>query len=302
VEISYQMASGPEAVVAPAGVLARLGSLIASLRESERKIGEYLQANAGEVVYLSITELADRTGTSEATVIRFARQLGFSGYAALKIALALDLHAAAPRSAGPARNGPIDFGLGSDAASIKQGVIQLSIESLNDTAMMLDTGELERAIQAILAARRVEIYGVGSSGIVAQNAYLQLMQIGVPAVAVTDPHVQLMAATQLGAGDVALAISQAGSTRDTVEALQLASEAGATCICITRHARSPITQVAHITLLAASRPVTVGGLPVFGDVAQYAIVDMLAAAAASRRESSAAVLASGRQAISSRRF
>src|SRR5690349_16814914 len=89
-EFSYQL-SGPMAAPAaapePAGVLARLGSLIPSLRESERKIGEYVLAKASDVVYLSVTDLADRTATSEASVIRFARQLGYAGYAALKISL-----------------------------------------------------------------------------------------------------------------------------------------------------------------------------------------------------------------------
>jgi DNA-binding MurR/RpiR family transcriptional regulator len=272
-----------------------LECLLPSLRESERKIAEYVLGNASEVVYLSITELADRTGTSEATVIRFARALDYSGYAALKIALALELRAAAARL-------PTELAASSDAASVKQRVVQLSIESLQATAQLLDDHALERAVAALTAARRIELYGLGSSAITARNAYVIFMQIGLPAQAVVDPHLQVMSATQLEAGDVALAISQSGSSRDTVEALQHARDAGATCICITRYARSPITRVAHITLLASSRPATVGGLPMFGNVAQFAIVEMLAAASAARREASATVLARGRQAISAKRF
>jgi DNA-binding MurR/RpiR family transcriptional regulator len=277
------------------GLLARLGSLLPSLRESERKIAEYVLEHASEVVYLSITELADRAGTSEATVIRFARQLGYSGYAALKIALALELRDATTRL-------PSELAAGSDVAAIKRRVLQLGVESLNDTAQLLDDRALEQAVAALVAAPRIEIYGVGSSAVAAQAAYAAFVQIGLPAHAIIDPHLQVISATQLGPGDVALAISQSGSSRDTVEALQQARDAGATCICITRYARSPITQVAQITLLAAARPATVGGLPVLGHVGQFAIVDVLAAAVAARKEGSASILARSRQAVSAKRF
>ena len=297
-EFSYQL-SGQTAPAAtapdPAGVLARLGSLIPSLRESERKIGEYVLANASDVVYLSVTDLADRTATSEASVIRFARQLGYTGYAALKISLALELRAAAVRL-------PAELTATSDAAGIKRRVLQLSIDSLTDTAQLLDDAALEGAFAALAAARRIEVYGVGRSGAVAQAAGIALMQIGLPAVAYTDPHLQIVAATQLRAGDVVLAISKSGSTRDIVQAVRAARDAGATAVCITGYARSPVTRVAHITLLAAARPATVAGLPVSGEVSQLAILEMLVAAAAARVASSAATLARGRQAISARRY
>src|SRR4051812_30259142 len=114
-EFSYQLSGPPAAPAAeppPAGVLARLGSLIPSLRESERKIGEYVLVSAGDVVSLSVRDLAARTAPSEASVIRFARQLGYPGYAALKIALALELRAAVRLPAEPTAT--------SDAAGIKR--------------------------------------------------------------------------------------------------------------------------------------------------------------------------------------
>ena len=272
-------------------VLSRLGALTASLHAAERKVADYVLAHPTDVIYLSITELADRAATSEATVIRFARRLGFPGYAAFKIALALELHAAAAPL--PGELSPAD-----DVAAIKEKVIQADIESLADTLALLDDTALRRAVEALAAARRIEVYGVGNSAALAQHTAALLMQIGLPIVALTDPHLQVMAAVQLRAGDVALAISTSGSTRDTVEALRIAREAGATCICVTRHARSPITRVAEITLLAAARPVVVGGHQLTGRIAQVAIIDVLTTAVAIRRgEDSLAALARGRQAI-----
>jgi RpiR family carbohydrate utilization transcriptional regulator len=274
----------------PAGVLARLDSLIPGLRESERKIAEYVLARPAEVIYLSITELADRTETSEASVIRFAQRLGFPGYAALKIALAMDLRA----SAAPAEPEPE-----TDIGAIKRKVLQVNIKALEDTAQLLDDAALARAVEALARARRIEVYGVGGSAAVAQDAAFSLMRVGLPVVCITDPHIQVMSAVQLREGDVALAISLSGSTRDTVEALQLARDAGATCLCITRYARSPITHVAHITLLAAARPAVVVGYPLLGRIAQLAVVDVLAAAVTQARgDASLTALARGRQAIS----
>jgi DNA-binding MurR/RpiR family transcriptional regulator len=183
-------------------------------------------------------------------------------------------------------------------------IIRVNIDSLNDTAQLLDDAALAQAVAALAGARRIEVYGVGGSAVVAQDAYFMLMQIGLPIIAIGDPHLQMMSAVQLAQGDVALAISLSGSTRDTIEALQAARDAGATCICITRYARSPITRVAQITLLAAARPATIGGHDLLGRVAQLAVIDVLAAAVTlARREAGIEALARGRRAIStSKRF
>ena len=292
-----QLGSPAPTVGAATGVLATLATLAPSLRESERKIADYMLAHPDEVIYLSVTELADRTDTSEATVIRFAQRLGHPGYAALKIALTIDRRESAAAL-------PSDLASEADLTSLKRQIIQVNIASLNDTAQLLDDAALAQAVEALAGARRIEVYGVGGSAVVAQDAYFMLMQIGLPIIAIADPHLQMMSAVQLQAGDVALAISLSGSTRDTIEALQAARDAGATCICITRYVRSPITRVAQITLLAAARPATIGGHDLLGRVAQLAVIDVLAAAVTlARREAGVAALARGRQAIStSKRF
>jgi DNA-binding MurR/RpiR family transcriptional regulator len=278
-----------------ATVLARIGTLAPSLRESERKIADYVRANPAATIHRSIGDLADATGTSEATVIRFAQRLGYAGYAAFKIELALELqrHGA---------TGDEDLGAASDVATVKRRVLRANVESLDDTLQLLDDATLEQAVDALVAARRIEVYGVGSSAALAHDAYALLMQLGLPIVAVVDPHLQVMSAVQLGPGDVAFAISASGSSRDTVEALQLAREAGATCICLTRYARSMITRVADVTLLAPARPATVGVHQLIGRVAQLAVIDVLAAAiAVKRQDQSRAALDRGRQAISTRK-
>lgn len=280
------------AVTSGASVLARLQTLVPNLRDTERKIADYILSHAEEVIYLSITELADRTDTSEASIIRFAQRLGYAGYAALKIALTIDRR----DSAAPL---PSDLEPGADIAALKHTILRVNSESLRDTAELLDNTALSNAVEALMGARRIDAYGIGGSAVVVHDAYFMLMQIGLPIVAIADPHLQMMSAVQLTTGDVALAISLSGSTRDTIEALQAARDAGATCLCITRYARSPITRVAHITLLAAARPATVGGHNLLGRVAQLAVIDILAAAVMlARGKAGIETLERGRRAIS----
>jgi RpiR family transcriptional regulator, carbohydrate utilization regulator len=279
-------------VASGASVLARLQTLVPNLRDAERKIADYVLSHPEDVIYMSITELADRTDTSEASVIRFAQRLGYAGYAALKIALTIDRR----DNAAPL---PSDLGPGADIASLKHTILRVNGESLKDTAELLDDTALSNAVEALVGARRIDAYGIGGSAVVVHDAYFMLMQIGLPIVAIADPHLQMMSAVQLTTGDVALAISLSGSTRDTIEALQAARDAGATCLCITRYARSPITRVAHITLLAAARPATVGGHNLLGRVAQLAVIDVLAAAVMlARGKASIETLERGRRAIS----
>jgi DNA-binding MurR/RpiR family transcriptional regulator len=254
-------------------VLARLATLARELRETERKIADYVLAHPAEIVHLSITELADVTETSEASVIRFARRLGFPGYAALKINLALELE----RQGSPLAS---DLGSGTDVGTIKRRILQANVDSLNDAAQLLDDEAIARAVEAMTRARRIEVFGVGSSGALAQEAYATFVQHGLAIHAVVDPHLQVISAVHLGPGDVAFGISASGSTRDTVEALECAHEVGATCICLTRYARSPITRIADITLIAPARAATVGGHQLVGRVAQLAVIDVLAAAIA----------------------
>jgi RpiR family transcriptional regulator, carbohydrate utilization regulator len=275
-------------------VLVRVQAIQADLRDSERKIAQYLLDDAIATVHLTITELADQTGTSEATVIRFARKLGYTGFAALKIALALELQESAPAF-------PCDLMPEDDTLAIARKVLDSSVAAVRDTRELLAAQTLDPAVDAILGARRLEVYGVGSSAAVAHAAYTQLIQIGIPVISVSDPHLQVLSAVQLGPEDVAFGISYSGSTRDTVEALEAAKTAGATCICLTHHARSPITRVADISLLAGGRARALEGLELGGQVADVAVIDALWVALAVRREGSRAALARGRKELEGRK-
>lgn len=274
-------------------VLVQIESFLPTLRQAEQKVAGLVLAKSGDVVHMSITDAADASGTSEATVIRLARRLGYPGFAAMKIALAMDMHT-------NQRLEPGALTASDDVGSVKEKVLLTSVGSLEDTLDLLADEELERAVAALAAAPRIEVYGVGQSAAMAQHAYATMMEIGLPVAAVTDPHLQTASAVQLRAGDVAFAITITGTSRDTVEALEYAREAGATTICLTRHARSPITRIADIVLLAAARLKTIETYQQLDRVGQVAVIDLLCTAILLRKQKeSLDALLRGRKAVSS---
>lgn len=249
------------------GARARIRSVYASLAPAEQKVADYCLEQPEEVVYLSVTELADLCGVAESTVIRFAHAAGFSGYQELKLTLVTDA-ALSQGAEGPVSpDDPVDV--------FADKMTRFNVQVLEDTARLLDLHQLEEAIRVLTEAPRVEFYGVGASGITALDAKYKFLRIGKSCDAFTDSHLQAMSAANLRKGDVAVGISQTGSTQDTVDSVSVAKERGATVICITGAARSPITRVADITLLTSSVESPLEGGALRTKIAQIHVLDLL---------------------------
>ena len=195
-------------------------------------------------IFQSVTEFADAAGSSEASVIRFCRLLGFRGFQEFKLKLALDLGAS---SALPSRSEQANT-----TADIIHQLTQDSLTALSETSHLLDPEAVDRATDAILAARRVEMYGVGTSGISAQYLEHKLTRLGLASKSIQDPHLAAMSASQLGPDAVAIGVSSSGSTHDTIHTLKLARQVGAFCVAVVNHRKSPLASVAHCVLLASS--------------------------------------------------
>lgn len=254
--------------VAGPSALAAIAAAREKLTASERKVAEFILRHAGEAVYLSVTELADRCGTSEASVVRFCRKAGFRGFQHLKIALACSLVPPAAAGGEVAAAGEVTA-----AGALHEQTVQ----ALADTRGVLSGPALRQAARALAAARRVDVYGVGTSGLVARIAAYKLTRHGKPAFAHGDPHMQAISAAVLGPGDAALGISFSGSTVDTLHSLEMAKRAGATTISITNYPRSPIARLSDIVIPIAVRenPLHSGALPVL--TAQLYAVEVLVA-------------------------
>jgi len=262
------------------GCLARLRSIQESLRGAERRAADYLLSHPNDIIHLSITELAARCGASEATIFRLSRKLGFAGYQAMKISLARDL-------VEPLASIYEEVKEDDPPGVVAQKVFQASTQSLQETLKVLSPTTLQRVTEVMANATRVEFYGVGGSGAVALDALHKFMRTGLSCAAYTDPHMQVMAASLLSPGAVAVGISHSGSTYDIVQALEVAKNAGAFTVAITNQMRSPLVKVADAALFTASRETLFRSEAMSSRLAQLAIIDSLFVAVSLRRKETA---------------
>jgi RpiR family transcriptional regulator, carbohydrate utilization regulator len=248
-------------------LLDRIQLLLDELRPSEQTVARFVLRHPNLVINLSFPEIAERTGVSQPTVARFCTAAGFSGYRDFKLRLAQSLAHGIPF----VHN---DVGLNDSMADVGAKVFDRAVAALQTVRNHLDTASLERATQLLAAARRIEFYGSGNSGIVALDAQHKFFRLGAPAVAYIDPHVYSMSASLLEAGDVVVAISGSGRTIDLVRSVSIAREAGADVIAITASA-SPLAKLATVTLFADVPEDLDVYAPMTSRLVHLAIVDVL---------------------------
>ncbi len=253
---------------AQAGALIRLRGLYPSLKAALRKVADLFLAQPEMAIYASVNEVAAAAQVSEATVMRLCRTLGFRGFQDFKIALARELVSPLQRLHEEVREGD-------DPATIVHKVFQANLDALQDTLAVLDLGAMARAAQLLLAARAVLIIGVGTSGPIVEDAANKFFRLGLNVKAITDAHLMMMAAALLGPQDVLMAVSHSGSTRDPVDTARVAREAGAQVVCITNNSLSPLTKVADLVLVTASRETRFRQEAMASRICQTSIIDSL---------------------------
>ena len=234
-------------------MLDRIKASIPALPPAEQRVAKLLLADPRSFATLPVSELAARAHVSKPTVVRFCRSVGYDGLADFKLKLAGTVNEGVPFVH---RSVDEDDKPGDLIVKVIDNAVAAMLKYRNSA-----TGHaFEQALAALTAAgqagKRIEFYGVGNSGIVAQDAQHKFFRLGVHATAVSDGHVQVMAATMLGAGDCAVVISNSGRSRDLIDAADIARRKGATVIVITASG-SPLAQLAQgngQVLLAADHP------------------------------------------------
>jgi DNA-binding MurR/RpiR family transcriptional regulator len=265
----------------PDSVLARVRARLPEFTGALQRVAEQVLTDPAGAARATIVELAERSGTSPATVTRFCRALGFEGYADLRLGIAGETGRAA-RAAGWAVDigreiqptDPLDRVLGQ--------IMGADTKAMHDTVAVLDLGEVERAAEAIAGASRVAIYGASGSALVGSEMQFSLHRIGVPAWSWADIHEGLASAALLHPGDVALGISHSGQTRETIEMIAEAGSHGALTVALTSFPRSPLAEVADIVLLTASQATTFRPDALSARHPQLVVLDLLYIAVAQR--------------------
>ena len=216
-----------------------------------------------------MAEIAERASVSQPTVIRFCRSLGYKGLPEFKLALSASIgHEGMPYV-------HEELNADDNMGSVVEKVLGNAAASLLGERRFLKESELENAIAILMHARRVEFYGVGNSGIVAQDAQHKFFRFGMSTVAYVDTHTQLMAASVLTEQDVLVAISNTGSSIELLDAASIAKENGAAVIALTRN-DSPLAQMADCVLSIATQENAELYTPMVSRLLQLAVIDILA--------------------------
>jgi DNA-binding MurR/RpiR family transcriptional regulator len=255
------------------GVLDRIAAIRRELPPTAGRIADYMTANASNVVNMSVTEVAERSGASEGSVIGLCQQLGARGFQQVKIAIARDL-------VQPVQFIHEDLEPTDDIATVVEKIFRSDLQALHDTQKALDVGALARAVAAIRKASRVEVFGIGSAATIAEDANYRLLRIGINSRASVDSHVQAITASLCTPDVAVITISHSGSTIETLTATRLAKEAGATTIVVTNFGRSPLLAHADIVLNTLARETQFRTEAMTSRIAQLAIIDALIAALA----------------------
>src|SRR6056297_1469536 len=185
------------------GVIPRIRSEYKSLPPSEVKVADYVLENPEEIIYLSVSELATAVDVSDSTIIRFCKDVGFKGYQEFKLFIAQDLVVTI-------ENINEDISSDDDLKTLSQKITYSNKQAIDETMSVLNLEDLEKAINKIAEADKIQFFGVGASGITACDAKYKFLRIGKNVDCYTDAHLQAMSASTLNKNDLVIGISHSG--------------------------------------------------------------------------------------------
>ena len=238
----------------PGEVLATIRSRIPGLQPTEQAVAAVLLARSAEIVELNSQQVADAAGASRATVVRTCQSLGFAGYQQLRVLLARDAGYRSARNEGAA-DAAADAQAG-DAASMVQATFRHVAATAGQMSALLDAAAVNAAIEVIAAAGRILVVGNGLSAPLASDVAARMTGIGRPAQAPTDVMNQQITARLLHPDDALIVISGSGANVSSLRAAAAACAAGATVLAVTAFDRTPLTELATISLIATMPDLT----------------------------------------------
>src|SRR3954462_1179039 len=263
------------------GTSGRIRAAMPGMSVAMAKLGALLLEDPALPLQLSITELAERAGTSPATVTRFCRAIGYTGYLALRVGAAAEQGRSSAHETWESDIGRA-FHPGDTATEMMRTLVNAHTVALTSTSERLEPALVGRVADAIAQSTHVDIYGIGGSSGMAVELQTRLYRIGINAHAWGEVHAGLASAVLLSDTSVAIAFSNTGRTEETMEMLALAKASGACSVAVTSDPASPMAQVAdaHLTSHAPGEYLQPDDLS--AKHAQLFVIDLLYLLAAQR--------------------
>lgn len=252
------------------GGLVSIQESLSQLKPSERKVADYILQHPEKVINCSVQKLASLTDVSEATIVRFSRTMKCKGFQELKLRIAYDLNK---------KDDPQDsykeIVVNGSIHSLIRSVAHNNIQSIKDTLSVLSEEETEKAIEILRRARKIAVYGIGASGVIAEDFRQKLTRIGLWCEAGFGFNEQATISANLMDQDVVLGISNSGQTEDIIRSLSLAKENGAKVISLTKFGDNPVSKLSDITLYASSLENSIRSGAMGSRISMLSIIDIL---------------------------
>lgn len=217
--------------------------------------------------------MAQQIGTSQAAIVRFCKRLGYDGLKDIKASVADNLLSA--QEAREEEESYSDIKISDSPGEIMEKVAANHILALEETLKILDVEEFHEAVALLSQARRIDVFGIGASGLVAQDMQQKLTRIGKFCFFYPDAHMQLTAAASLTQDDVAMFISYSGKTREVISCAEAAKDRKTKIIALTRFGPSPLSKISDVVLNVCSSEIAIRSGATSSRISQLAVIDML---------------------------
>ncbi len=252
------------------GSLVSIQEALPSLKPSERKVAEYILQYPEKVVNYSVQKLASLSEVSEATIVRFSRTLQCKGFQELKLRIAYDLN-----DIRDPQESYQEIALNGDVRSLIRSISNNNVQSIKDTLSVLSEDETEKAIESLRRAKKIAIFGIGASGIIAEDFKQKLTRVGRWSEAGFGFDDQATISANLEDCDTVLCISNSGQTEDIVRSVTIAKRNGAAIISLTKYGDNPVSRLADIKLYASAMEKTIRSGAMSSRISMLNIIDIL---------------------------
>jgi len=247
-------------------VLSKTRGFYTSLSSSEKKVADFVLEHYQEIIRMTLADVAQESGVSDATVLRFCRSIGYRRWLEFKI----DLTQAIPNLPEQILD---QVSEGDSPGKIAKNVFNCSIQALTDTMAVINESDYSKALELINNANKILLVGVGTSGPMANEMHNRFLRLGLNCHVQTDSYIQVMESALLSKNDLAIVISQTGDSMDPLRTTALAKSNGCSVIVITGNTGSKLTEYADVVLLSVSHETRVETIA--SRIAQYAIIHAL---------------------------
>lgn len=255
------------------GVIIKINTMKNQLTSIEKRIAEYILKDPEAIKNLNTYQVAKNCKASQASIVRFAKKLGFKGFPDFKLSLSQDI---GNRKAESHINIIHEEIKPEDSFEIVgKKVAHANITAVNNTYEITDFKELENAVKAIAQADKIMVVGVGFSGIVAKDFYYKLLELGKHAIMENDTHTQLSCLSSMGKNDLLFVISHSGKTVQMYDIAKVAKDRGIKIISMTSIVPNPISDLADIKLGTVEMKNNFRSTALSPRISQLTVVDMI---------------------------